>query len=77
MGAGPARERVALATRQEARDLILQVSGAPYPRRGAMVVPSGTAQAPQAGPATHHRWAAFGGARSSASQHACLTPGRC
>ena len=41
-----------------------------------MVVPSGIAQAPLAGPATHHRWAAFGGARSSASQHACLTPVR-
>ncbi len=79
VGAGPARERVAPATRQRLprripETWVLQVSGAPYPRRGAMVVPSGTAQAPQAGPATHHRWAAFGGARSSASQHACLTP---
>ena len=58
------------------KKVVLLVFGAPYPRRGAMVVPSGIAQAPQAGPATHHRWAAFDGARSSASQHACLTPGR-
>jgi len=76
VGAGPARERQAELAGRIPETLALPVSGAPYPKRGAMVVPSGIAQAPQAGPATHHRWAAFGGARSSASQHACLAPGR-
>ena len=69
VGAGPARERVALATRQRLprripETLILPVFGAPYRRRGAMVVPSGIAQAfpgrshlaihGQIGPSRHH-----------------------
>ena len=53
-----------LATRQDARGLFFPVSGAPYRRRGAMVVPSGIAQAVpgrshlaipgQIGPSRHH-----------------------
>ena len=53
-----------LATRQDPRDLVVPVSGAPDPERGAMVVPSGIAQAipgrshlaihGQIGPSRHH-----------------------
>ena len=74
VGAGPARERVALATRQRLprripETLILPVFGAPYRRRGAMVVPSGIAQAihgrshlaipGQIGPSRHHHCPAY------------------
>ena len=62
--AGPARERPASPAGRIPETLINQVFGAPYPRRGAMVVPSGIAQAipgrshlaipGQIGPSRHH-----------------------
>ena len=62
--AGLARERQAKLAGRIPETFIVPVSGAPYPRRGAMVVPSGIAQAfpgrshlaihGQIGPSRHH-----------------------